>query len=81
MDIFFEWLPTLISALTAILSAIVGLIVYACSSKKTKLRLEEEKTKLEIEKVELERSIIDNSYTICPTCNSKIYVKNMKFLK
>lgn len=81
MELLYEWLPTLISSATAIISALVGLIVYACTARKTKLKLEEEKVKLEIEKVELEKSIINNSFIICPSCKEKIYVKDMKFLK
>lgn len=72
-----------ISAIGLSLVAVVTSFIYFLKARADKLKVVAQKdlelAQLEKEKVSLQRSIYEGTYTICPECGSKVYLKEMKF--
>ena len=81
-----EILPYLITAICGIITAAGTLVVSILNAKKKKYeyqeKLSEERAKnlaLEVKKVELEKTMLEGAFIICPNCDSKIMAKDMIF--
>lgn len=75
-------LPYIISLGSAIIAALISLFTCLKSRSEVKQKKQElEIVKIEKEKsiAELEKSVIENSFIICPHCGTKIKVKDMDF--
>lgn len=73
------YLPALITTAGAVAAAICGVVIAWSKKTTAQHELEVEKTQLEKDKVELERTIYEGSYIICPQCGRKIILKEMEF--
>lgn len=73
------YLPAIITTAGAVAAAICGVIIAWSKKTTAQNELELEKAQLEKDKVELERTIYEGSYIICPQCGRKIILKEMEF--
>lgn len=82
MEILEQIMPYLISIISAFTAFMIAFFNSKRAKKDFETKLSEERTKnleLEVKKVELETLLYDNSFIICPNCESKIYAKDMIF--
>lgn len=78
---FTNYLSTAIVAVLGIVSAFSAYLVSAINNKKKLKEVELANIELKKEQAELQLAIYNNSYTICPFCGEKIYIKDMVFRK
>lgn len=81
-----EFLPIMLSGGITVFSSLVGCVVSFFYARKTKydcqakeFEYKAENAKLQQDKIELQTSIYNGTYILCPNCNEKIYLKDMKF--
>ena len=85
-EMLMQILPYLITAVCGIITAGGTLIVSIMNAKKKKYeyqeKLSEERSKnlaLEAKKLELEKTMLEGAFIICPNCETKIQAKDMVF--
>ena len=71
IETLIEYWPVIVTALCGLCSAVVTYLI-----AKTKARTKE--AELEAVNVELQKTMIEGSYILCPSCGSKIYLKDAK---
>lgn len=80
-----EFLAALSAALVGALSAVLAIfqtVKAKQSVKKANAYKDEAVAKLELEKIELQRTIIEGSYVVCPKCGEHVTLSNTTvFLK
>ena len=67
----------IVSLITPLLSAFVAFLVVFFNSKKAKYEYKEALAKKEKENIALQKALIEGSYIICPSCGSKIFLKDV----
>lgn len=81
-ELILEISPFIAPVLTACLGVVLAWLAAAKSKAElTQKNIELEKTnkELHIQQVQLQQTIIDGTYTICPNCGERIYLKDIKF--
>lgn len=85
-DLIREFLPIIIAGGGTCLTALLGALASFFYARKTKYdaiakenELSIENAKLQQDKIELQSSIYKGTYILCPNCNEKIFLKDMKF--
>lgn len=77
-DAIKELLPVLVSGGALVISSLVACVVAWLNNSKSKAELNTEKAELEKQKLQLEETIYNGSYIICPNCGHKIRLGDVK---
>lgn len=77
-DFFSEYGAQIMSYVFTVLAAFVSFLVVFFNSKKAKYEYKEQLAKKETENLALQKAIIEGAYVICPSCGSKIFLKDAK---
>lgn len=85
MNEIIETLTPFISPIVSSLAAMIIAFVYAAKCHADKLKVKAEKdiavAELEKENLALQRSIVENSYIVCPSCGTKIRLSEAEIIK
>lgn len=67
-----ELLPALVPTIGTLLSVSIACVIAALKARTAK-------HELALEKTQLEKTIYEGSYIICPHCGNKVYIRDVKF--